>query len=128
MGSFHERSALRMFLDHPPRGRELERHLDLLKATPAAHDPLADVIDFAIVFVFNAQVVIQIHATFDDLTAAITFDVECVISILWFGGWTAEEFFKEVHIVLSTADGWLKTILYRPRSLVYDHELRIFSI
>jgi len=99
--SFHDLSALHIFLEHRACGRELDLHFDLLEATPAAKQALADVIDFAVVFVFDAEIVVQIHAALDDLAAAIAFHLKRVITFFRFGGCAAEKVFEEAHSVLS---------------------------
>ena len=64
----------------------------------AAHQSFADNISGAgVAFEFGAEVIIQIHAPFDDLPAAIAFDVECVIVLLRFGRIAAEKIFEKAH-------------------------------
>jgi hypothetical protein len=134
---FHDLPTLHIFFKHRARGRELDLHFDLLEATPAAQQSLADVIDFAVIFVFDAEVVVQIHAAFDDLAAAIAFDMECVIALLRFGGCTAEKVFEEGHNVsLLFLLRWLSNLmcieiagsllLFVYQSKTFAHQRHIF--
>jgi hypothetical protein len=50
-----------------------------------------------ITFIAEAEIVIEIHAAFDDLAAAIAFDLEDVISFFGFGGRPAEEILEKAH-------------------------------
>jgi hypothetical protein len=52
-------------------------------------------------FVLNAEIVVQIHAPFDDLATAIAFYAEDIISFFRFCGCAAEETFEETHKYLS---------------------------
>lgn len=90
-----------MFLDHRTRGRELDIHIDLLEAASAAQQAFADVIDFAVVFVFDTEVVIQVNTTLYDLAAAIAFHLKRVVMLFRFGRCTVEEVFEEGHGILS---------------------------
>ena len=50
---------------------------------------------FAVVFIFDAQIIVEINPPFDDLAAAIAFDVEGVKMLFWFGRCAAEEVFEK---------------------------------
>src|SRR5258706_203235 len=96
---FHKRSTLYLLIDQFTGGREIHFHFDLLKATIAPDQSLAD--NVAVPCIVETQVVIQIHAPFDDLTAAPAFDFEGVIMLFRLGACAAEEIFEEAHIILS---------------------------
>jgi hypothetical protein len=68
-----------------------------LEAASAAHYSLAADVDLAVIFIFDAQVVVEVDTAFDDLAAAIAFDFEGVIVLFRFGGRTAEEVFEKAH-------------------------------
>jgi hypothetical protein len=69
----------------------------LLKAAIVTDQSFADEIDRAITFILQAEVVVQVHAAFDHLAAAITFYMETVISFFRFGSYPPEEFFEKAH-------------------------------
>jgi hypothetical protein len=78
-----------------------------LLETPVVPDQsLADQVKRALTFVFEAEVVVQVHAAFDDLATAITFHFECIVSFFGFGGRAPEEIFEEAHIILSMKLCW----------------------
>ena len=98
---FYKCSTLCLLLDQFTRGREFQFHFNLLKASVASHQSLASKVHIAIVFIFKAEVVVQVHAAFDDLAAAIAFYLKDVISFFGFGGCAAKEIFEEAHNNLS---------------------------
>ena len=59
---------------------EFQFDLDLLEAFPVAHHHFADKIYIVVIFIFHAEVVIQIQAAFDDLSAAVAFHFKNIIS------------------------------------------------
>jgi len=55
---------------------EFQFHFDLLKASSAPQQPLADKVHFAVPIVFHGEIVAQIDVAFNLLTTAIAFDEE----------------------------------------------------
>jgi hypothetical protein len=96
-GLFNERSALYLLLNQGAFGCEFHFHFDLLEAPVGSNESFADKVDGTVTFIVKAKIIVQVHAAFDDLTAAITFHFECVESLFRFGGTTTEEIFKEAH-------------------------------
>src|SRR6185503_1697358 len=92
-----ELAAGGLLLDQFPVGCEFHFYFDLLEAAVIPDQAFAHKIDGAIAFIVQAEVVVQVHAPFDDLAAAIAFDMEGVIAFLWPGPTPAEEFFEEAH-------------------------------
>jgi hypothetical protein len=97
---FYKRSAVRFLLDQRALGRELHLYFYLLETAvvPTADQSFASEIHAAIAFVFDAQIVIKVHAALDDLAAAIAFDFEDIVSFVRFGGPAAEEVLEEAHV------------------------------
>jgi hypothetical protein len=93
----YELSTLDLLFDQLTRGCEFHFHFDLLETAVVPDQSLANQIESFIPFIFKAEVIIQVHAAFDDLATAITFDLEGVVSFFGFGGSAAEEVFEEAH-------------------------------
>ena len=89
---FHELPAGCMFFQQFARLVEFQLDLDLLEAHTVAHQHLADEIIRFVTFVFHAQVVVQIDAAFDHLTAAIALYRERIKFRGW-SGWERRIFF-----------------------------------
>jgi hypothetical protein len=94
---FHQNPAPDLLLDQFPVRAELHFDFDLLETAILSDQPLADEIDCVIAFIVQAEVVVKVHAPFDDLAAAIAFDVEGVIPFFRPGGFAAEKFFEKAH-------------------------------
>src|SRR5918911_388627 len=90
----NELSTLYLLLDQCTFGREFHFHLDLLKTAVVPNQSFADQVKRVVTFIFEAEVVVQVHAAFDDLAAAITFHLERVVPFFRFGGSAAEEIFE----------------------------------
>src|SRR5919197_2037265 len=97
-GLFHEFSSLGLLFDQLTIGGEFHFHFDLLKTAVITYQSLADDVIAFVIFIFKAKVVAQVDATLDDLTTAIAFYVEGVVSFFRFGRTaTAKEVFEEAH-------------------------------
>jgi hypothetical protein len=95
---FRECSALSLLLDQCTLGVELHLHFDALETAifTVSDQSFADKI--VIAFIAETEIVVQVHAAFDDLTAAIAFYVEDVVSFCGFGEpAAAEDVFEETH-------------------------------
>jgi len=88
---FHPVPAARSFAV----GGELYFHFDALEAAIVTYQSFTDKI--AVPSSLRPEIVVQVHAPCDDLTAAIAFYVEYIVSFFRFGGPTAEEIFEEAH-------------------------------
>jgi hypothetical protein len=74
----------------------------LLETAIVPYQSFADKVNRLITIVVKAEVVVQVDATFDNLTAAIAFDVEGVVSFFVFGSSApTKEIFEEAHDRLS---------------------------
>jgi hypothetical protein len=89
-------SACGVLFEQLTGGVEFQLDFDALEAAVFTNENLAGMENVAAFFILDAEVVVQVHATFDDFSAAVAFDGEGVIALLWFGR-SAEEFFEEVH-------------------------------
>ncbi len=98
-----------MSIDQLFFGRELHFHFDLLETAIVSHQDFAAEIYIAAVNIFQAEVIIQVHAAFDDLAAALAFDLEYIITFFMLLG-PAEEVFEEAHVVFLTMDDGRQTI------------------
>jgi len=90
---------LDLLIDQLTCGREVHFDFDLLKTAIPTDQSLAD--NVAITCIVETQVVVQIYAPLDDLTAAPAFDAERIVMFFRLGGGAAEEVFEEAHIILS---------------------------
>src|SRR5215208_453429 len=90
-------STLCLLLDQRPFRREFQFHLNLLEATVIADQSFTDDVESTVVFIFQAEVVIQINATLDNLAAAIAFYIKGVVSFFGFGRCAAKEILEEAH-------------------------------
>jgi hypothetical protein len=100
-GLFNELSTLCLLLDQSTFGRELHFHFDLLETSIVPYQSFADQVEGSVTFIFKAEVIVQIHAAFDDLAAAIAFYFESIVSLFGFGRFAAEKFFEKAHNILS---------------------------
>src|SRR5690606_446872 len=73
-----------------------EGGFDTLEASALTDQHLAGVVHVAAFFIFHAGIVVQIHAPFDQFTAAQAFNGEDVVAFLRFGG-RGKKFFEKVH-------------------------------
>src|SRR5690348_10754825 len=94
-----ELTAGDLLLDQCPGRGKLHCHFDLLEAAIVSDQSFADEIDRAVPFIIQAEIVVQVHAPFDDLAAAITFHMEGVVALFRFGSPTTEDFFEKTHSV-----------------------------
>jgi len=100
-GLFNEFSALYLLFDQFTRGREFHFYFDLLETPVVPDQSFADQVNCGVPLIFKAEVIVQVHPAFNDLTAAIAFNFEHMVSLFRFGRTTAEEVFEEAHIILS---------------------------
>ena len=88
-----------LLLDELTVGSEAHFHFDLLETAVVADQSLADEIDRFVTFVVKAEVIVQVDAAFDDLTAAVALHVEDVIALIRLGIQAAKEIFEEAHVL-----------------------------
>src|SRR5689334_8035669 len=95
----HKFPALCLLLDQGAVGVEFHFHFDLLETPVISDQSLADDIEGAITFILQAEIIFQIYAAFDDLTTAIAFELESVVSFFASGSCAAKEIFEEAHMI-----------------------------
>ena len=120
---FDECSTVNRFFKQLALCIKRQLHFDLLEAAVCSADQaFAD--DEAIAVIIQAEIVIQVHATFDDLTAAIAFHEEDVEAFIRFGGCSsAEEIFEEAHVILSTMVLGLWSIVNHPLESILSYPI-----
>lgn len=67
-----------MLFEQLTGGVEFQLDLDALETFIFAHQDLAGKKDVAAIFIFGAEIVVQVHVTSDDFSAALAFDGEGV--------------------------------------------------
>ena len=75
-----------LLLDQFTVGREFHFHFDLLETAIVADQSFVDEVDCVVAVIVQAEIVIEVDAAFDDLSAAVAFYVEDVIAFLGLGG------------------------------------------
>lgn len=91
-------------VDQCTRRGKLKLCFHPLKASIGTHQHLAGIKHFAVIFIFDAQIMLQINTSFDHLAAAIAFDGKGVITLHRPGRFcSTEKFLKKAHVFLSAA-------------------------
>ena len=97
----HKLSTLCLLLDQRAFGREFQFHFDLLETTVIADQSFTDDVESAVVFIFQAEVVVQVDAALDNLATAIAFYIKGIVTFLGFGRGSAKKILEEAHVILS---------------------------